>query len=182
MDLNQKEIVVSQGNVPLWKNIIAALLYTTSFVLLFMFVKNVSVFNQTTREIKRTGGLLNLAVFAFISGLKLSLTKTIFINIEGQKLKTQYNVGIISFKYYSKIPYLEYVSVFKPPHKDFFEVNLWYKGNKHFNVANYGEFQSAFDFGMLFSNKLNIDLLDATEKGDFKWIDKSAFKSNVLMD
>ncbi|GAA4080330.1 hypothetical protein GCM10022389_28060 [Flavobacterium cheonanense] len=31
----------------------------------------------------------------------------------------------------------------------------------------------AMSFGLLFSNKLNIDLLDATEKGNFKWIDKT---------
>ncbi len=29
------------------------------------------------------------------------------------------------------------------------------------------------DFGLLISNKLNIDVLDATEKGNFKWIDKT---------
>ena len=47
------------------------------------------------------------------------------------------------------------------------------EGKKPFNVFNFEEFQPAFDFGLLYSNKLNIDLLDATEKGNSKWIDKT---------
>jgi hypothetical protein len=31
----------------------------------------------------------------------------------------------------------------------------------------------AMKFGEMLSTKLNIDLLDATEKGNFKWVDKS---------
>lgn len=80
---------------------------------------------------------------------------------------------MIKVNYFSKIPILEYVSVFKNSQKEIFEVNLWYKGNKHYNVFNFEEFQSAFDFALLYSNKLNIDLLDATEKGNSKWIDKT---------
>lgn len=32
--------------------------------------------------------------------------------------------------------------------------------------------EAAYQFALDISNKLNIDLLDATEKGNFQWIEK----------
>ena len=92
--------------------------------------------------------------------------------MEKEKLKTEYAVGVFKYSYFSAIPTLEYVSVFRNPRNDVFEVNLWYKGNKHFNVSNFDDFEPAFQFGLHFSNRLNIDLLDASEKGNSKWIEK----------
>ena len=51
-----------------------------------------------------------------------------------------------------------------------FEVNLWYEGNHHFNIMDFDNAQQAIDYGKLFSEKLNLKLLDATEKGNSKWI------------
>lgn len=173
----EKEIVVSEGQRPIWQTIIAALLYTLSFGLLFMFAKFIYNNYQTPKNIKGAFGFLKLSIFSFMGALKLSVVKTLFIDFEKEKLKTEYRVGIFSVKYFSEIPKLEYVSVFRhyieSNESTVFEVNLWYKGNKHFNVSNFEEFQPAMNFGLMFSNKLNIDLLDATEKGNSKWVEKT---------
>ena len=68
------------------------------------------------------------------------------------------------------MPELEYVSVFNNMGAEQFEVNLWYEGNHHFNIMAFDESQPAFDYGKQFSEKLNLKLLDATEKGNSKWI------------
>ena len=36
--------------------------------------------------------------------------------------------------------------------------------------------EAAYQFCLNISNKLNIDILDATEKGNFKWIEKDNLK------
>ena len=177
MDLNQKEIVVSQGERPIWQIFIASLFYTASVLLLFYgFYKLylMGPYEENTRVIKGNVSFFSLAVYAFLGGLQFSLVKTIYINTEKQKLKTQFSVGIIKVNHHSTIPQLNYVSVFKNPGSDFVEINLWYSNNKHFNVCKYEYIDEAMNFGLMFSNKLNIDLLDATEKGNFKWIDKTS--------
>ncbi|MES2747587.1 MAG: hypothetical protein V4648_04365 [Bacteroidota bacterium] len=175
MDLEQKEIVVSQGKRPLWQIIIAAFLYTISLFFIFYFfylayegINNPNLFRGILREFPMC------ATYAFLGGVSFSLVKTIYINPEKGKLKTELRVGVVKVYHHSSIPQLDYVSIFKHPDSDIFEVNLWYNRNKHYKVAKFEEFQYAFDFGLLFSNKLNIDLLDATEKGNSEWIDKSA--------
>ena len=127
---------------------------------------------KNIRVIKGNVSLFSLSIYAFLGALNFSVIKTLFINTEKQKLKTQFSVGIIKVNYFSKIPELKYVSVFKNTTNENIEVNLWYSNNKHFNAANYKLIDEAMDFGLLFSNKLNLDLLDATEKGNFKWVDK----------
>lgn len=172
MGAKQKEVVVSTGVRPFWQTIIAASLYTVTlgFLLMFLYVLYKDHFEGN--KINSAVGFFKLAIYTFIGALNFSVVKTIYINLDKEKLKTEYSVGMINIRYYSKIPTLEYVSAFLNPGTLVYEVNLWYKGNKHFNVSAYDEFQPAFDFGVLFSDKLNIDLLDATEKGNFKWIDK----------
>lgn len=173
MEINQNEIVVSEGSRPFWQTIIAALLFTLSIGLLLYFVYLLSIVDyENTKQLNGSASFLKLSVFAFVGALRFSLVKTLYINLEKEKLKTEFAVGIFKYSYFSNIPVLEYVSVFKNPNKYEFEVNLWYKGNKHFNVSNFDEFEPAFQFGLLFSNRLNIDLLDATEKGNSKWIEK----------
>jgi hypothetical protein len=170
---NKKEIIIGGRSRPFWQLIIAAFFYTMCLLvfanLVFFFPDDIVSANGG----RVIGAKFWLATLFFIPALKLSVVKTIFINLENEKLKTQFSVGLIRINFFSKIPELEYVSIFKDTKAEIFEVNLWYKGNKHFNVANFIEFQPAYDFGFLFSNKLNIDLLDATEKGNSQWIDKT---------
>lgn len=166
------EIIVSEGKRPFWQTILAALLYTVSIALLFYFILILFKIDYSVREFKEASVFIKLAVLTFIGALNFSLVRTLYLNLEKEKLKTEYAVGVFKYSYFSAIPTLEYVSVFKSPNKEIFEVNLWYKGNKHFNVANFEEFEPAFGFGLNFSNRLNIDLLDASEKGNSKWIEK----------
>ena len=79
---------------------------------------------------------------------------------------------MITVKYRSAIPKLEYVSVFRNFKSEIYEVNVWYKTTKRFNIGCFEVFKDALNYGRTISDKLNLDLLDATEKGDFKWVEK----------
>jgi hypothetical protein len=176
MNLNQNEIVISQGQKAIWQTFLAALLYTASVFLLCYgsYKLYLMGLNETnTKVIKGNVSFFLLSIYTFLGALHFSVVKTLFINTEKEKMKTQFSVGLIKINYFSNIPALKYVSVFKNTTDENVEVNLWYSNNKHFNVANYEIIDEAMNFGLFFSNKLNLDLLDATEKGNFKWIDKS---------
>jgi hypothetical protein len=53
-----------------------------------------------------------------------------------------------------------------------YQVNLWYLQNKHYKMYKLTEEEHALKFGAMVAKKLNIDLLDATERGINKWVDK----------
>lgn len=172
MDVNEKTVIVSQGNRPLWQIIIGSFFYTIMLCLVALFFY---LFYKNSFDLERVNEIIapiTLAISFFMAGLGFTLVTTIYIDLEKEKLRTEYAVGMIKINYYSPIPKLEYVSIFKNPKSNIFLVNLWYKGNKHFEIIEFDYFSEAFEFGLLFSNKLNLDLLDATEKGNSKWVDK----------
>lgn len=170
MDLDKNEIVLSKNTRPFWHIIIAAVFYLSSLgVVIYAFYMLFAYPNDISVE-KDLGGYLTIALFALAAGLGFSVIKTRYLNLEKEKLQTEFSQGLFKIKFYSSMPELKYVSVFNNIGAEQFEVNLWYEGNKHFNVLNFDEAQPAIDYGRLFSEKLNLKLLDATEKGNTKWI------------
>ena len=165
------EIVIKQASRPIGQLFFASIFYTLGILLIYKYVIAVSE-NMDPKYVKGAGGLLYLSAMFFVFAIKLSSVKTVFLNLKKEKLRTNLSIGFVSINYHSNIPDLDYISVFK--NEAFFEVNLWCKKNKHFNIASFDNNLSAMNFALLFSNKLNVDLLDATEKGNSKWIDKAA--------
>ena len=86
---NDKNILISEGNRPIWQLIIAAFFYTTMFVFLFMFFYN---FEFTTENVKVKGSLayVELAILAFTAGLGFSVTQDTVFNLKEKKYKIQY--------------------------------------------------------------------------------------------
>lgn len=110
--------------------------------------------------------------FCLVGGIYFSMTKTVLIDTDKDILISRFNVGIFSRDIKSKVPELEYVSVFQADELEY-QVNLWYVKNKHYKMYTFAEKDSALKFGASVALKLNIDLLDATERGNSKWIDKT---------
>lgn len=165
MDLNEKEIVISEERKAIWQLVIAAIFYTATLYVLCLVFQYWSI-----RWIRVGTECLKLALILFAAGLFFSTRRIIYLNTETKILKIEYRVGNIKIDF-SKISDLNYISVFKNTNADNYEINLWYKSNKHLNITCFEDLNKAIECGKLFSIKLNIDLLDATEKGNSKWID-----------
>ncbi len=170
MDLDKNEIVLSKNTRPFWHLIIAGVFYFSSLGMVINGFYQLYAFPEDTSIEKDLGGNLTIALFAFTFGLGFSVIKTRYLNLEKEKLQTVFSQGLFKFKFYSSMPELKYVSVFHNVGAEQFEVNLWYEGNKHFNILNFDESQPALNYGRLFAAKLNLKLLDATEKGNSQWI------------
>lgn len=170
MDIHQNEILISQNKRPAWHFVLGGLFYLAALgVAFYAFYKLYTAPEDYSYE-KDLGGNLTIALLAFVAGLGSSIVKTRYLNLEKEKLHTEFRLGFLKVKFQSSMPELKYVSVFNNVGAEQFEVNLWYEGNHHFNIMDFDEAEPAFDYGRKFSEKLNLKLLDATVKGDSKWI------------
>ena len=167
---NEFELVVSEGQLPWWRVIVAAISFTVAFhvlyedLLLFYYVG----FSEKTGLIVAES--LQYFGSALVGGVSFSTTKTVLIDLDNDKLISRYCFGPITRDILTVVPSVEYVSVFKNA-KEQFEVNLWYKGNRHYKMYRFDSKSSAIDFATNVAKKLKIDLLDATVKGDSQWIE-----------
>ncbi|MEK8179212.1 hypothetical protein WMW71_02555 [Flavobacterium buctense] len=168
---NEYELVVSQGKLPWWRIIVASLFF--SYMIYMLYILCILFYKVDLVKVKPKGiaGIIEVAAFCFAGGVSFSITKSILVDLDKEKLVSIYSVGLFSKKIITALPELEYVSVFKVDDMEY-EVNLWYKRNKHYKMYKLTEEEQALKFGAMVAQKLNIDLLDATEKGNNKWVEK----------
>lgn len=166
--MNRNEILISQGNRPWWQKVMAAIFFTTTVIFLYYFFLYFNLENEDL--LKGSFGALNLAIFSFATGVGFSVFRENHFIFEEKKYKTLICVGPVKMGQWKQFERLEYISVFKNNSRDIFEVNLWYNKNKHFNISIYSEEESALFIGKQLAKKLNIDLLDATNPHNSKWI------------
>jgi len=170
MDTTQNEILISQYKRPAWHFVLGGLLYIAAIgVASYAFYMLYKAPEDYSYE-KDLGGNLTIALLLFVAGLGSSIVRTRYLNLEKEKLHTEFRLWFLKIDTQSSMPELEYVSVFKNEGAEIYEVNLWYEGNHHFNVDYFDEAKPAFEFATQFSEKLNLKLLDATVKGNSKWI------------
>lgn len=169
-DLENDEIIIHQGKRHFLEIVLGSVFFAIFIYLILEAIylwfeyQNFDLFLLLTRNLLLSSG------FLLVMGLTFTLTKSIIINPSSEKLISIYSVGVFSKRIESKIPELNYISIFKNA-KDEFEVNLWYEKNKHYKMYVFEKFGEAIALGKQLSKRLNIDLLNATKKGNFEWIE-----------
>ncbi len=103
-------------------------------------------------------------------GLAFATTKAIRLDTVKKTIISYYCVGPFTQKIQTKTMTFEYISIYLNTSGNF-ETNLWCEGNKHYQMYEFYEKEDAFKFAEMLSAKLKIDLLDATEKGNSRWVD-----------
>ncbi len=167
---NEFELIVSEGNRPLWMRIIAASFFFLMLYFLYELIVVIYYRGFDQYFSKALPRFVESIAYCLSGGIAFSVTKTVLIDVDKDVLISRFCVGPFSRGVNSKVPQLEYVSVFLDS-KENFQVNLWYVGNKHYKMYSFEEKEPAMKFGQMVSEKLKIDLLDATEKGNSKWIE-----------
>lgn len=170
--MKAKNVIISEGNRPLWQLVIASIHYTAIFFLLFIFFAKFE-FTTNAKVLKGSFGLLELALFLIPSALAFSVVRNFHFDINQKKYKIEYCVGPLRIGNWQPLPVIEYVSVFKQPKADgnfIFEVNLWYNRNLHFNIYESDGLESAFLMGKNVAKVLKVKLLDATSGTNSNWI------------
>lgn len=151
--------------------VLASIFYGISIYLLLLTIYNLCFDQSVPLFIYSLNKTMSTGLVCFAFGLQFSVIKNLLIDTDTNQIVSRYVVGPFSKDIITKYKEFEYVSVFLDE-KDLYQTNLWYKGNKHYKMYFFEEKESAFKFATAISNKLNIDLLDATEKGNNKWVEK----------
>ena len=171
MDIkNEFELVVSDGKLPIWKAVLAAAFFTLMFYNLYDVVTTLYLTGFESKISKSISRSMEGFGFCLAGGVMFATRKVMMIDLDRDKLISRYLLGPFSRDRLTVIPELEYVSVFYDS-KENFQVNLWYKGNKHFKMCRFAEKSPAMEFARHVAKKLKIDLLDATVKGNSQWLD-----------
>ncbi|MCB4807485.1 hypothetical protein LG651_04420 [Tamlana sp. 62-3] len=111
----------------------------------------------------------------FVVLIPLIAQHYIHLNFTKLKIKHSYSIGILTYnESWQDLKNLEYISVFKT--QNGYEINMWFNKNDILNLAALEDADEAINQGLFFSEKLNIDLLDARKRGYHKWVDKTASK------
>ena len=175
----KSNIIISESERPLWQIPIAALFFSIAAFILLFALYNIS-FNE--KGLILFLHRLEPCIYFVSVGIAFTFTKSIHIDVKNSKFRPTINLGPIKLGRWQKIENYEYVSVFAQPLQDggyIFEVNLWYDRNKHFELYEENDYKEAFIIGYELSEELNIDLLDATERNNYKWIDKDEWKAKM---
>lgn len=171
-DASSHEIVVKQGKRHPLELLIGGVSFSIFFYLLFLFCFR--LWKNDSFDV--VGSLYNLIILSgslLATGIGFTVTKSIVIDLQKNKLVSVYSVGFFNHYKTSEIPELNYVSVFKNS-KDIFEVNLWYGQNNHYKMFTFVHFDEALIFGKTIAKKLHLDLLNATQKGNSVWVEMEA--------
>ncbi|WP_417859606.1 hypothetical protein [Winogradskyella sediminis] len=175
----KSKTIISESPRPIWQMPFAALFFTmATFILLFALYDI---------QLSEKGFILFLhrlepCIISVSFGIGFTLTKSIHIDIENSRFRPTYHIGPVKIGSWQTIKNYQYVSVFHQPTVDgnyVFEVNLWYDNNKHFELYEEDNYKEAFLIGFELSEQLNIDLLDATEPNNFKWVNKEEWKAKI---
>ncbi|MFD0799044.1 hypothetical protein ACFQZJ_16340 [Maribacter chungangensis] len=170
--MERKNVIISEGNRPLWQLVIAALHYTVIvFLLFFFFVK--FEFTTDTKKLRGSLSLLELALFLLPSALAFSVVGSSLFDLNNKQYKVAYGVGPIRWGNWRVLPEIEYVSVFGQPKVDgsiIFETNLWYAGNRHFNIYQNYDKETVMLMGKSVAKLLKVDLWDSTVAHKGHWV------------
>lgn len=174
-----KQITYIERQKPFWVRITAAILFTIAIGLIIHFILTMD-FSLEERHLYGHLDYFQIIFFLLFFAIYFSYTINCYFDFDKKQFKREKTIGVFKYGRWKPLPALEYVSLFAV-NESTFEINLWYKKNKHWDLYEKYNIKDAFTIAFELSEALNIDLLDATIPGDFKWIDKKATKKEGKM-
>ncbi|WP_299548229.1 hypothetical protein [Seonamhaeicola sp.] len=172
--MSKADLIIRESSKPIINKIIVSLLYAGFFTYTIYLFMHKDIWNHPDRWTVII--LLSILLIIIFSSTFMSIAShSIHIRIEDKKIQHQYRVGVFRYKeVWQNLVDPEYISVFK--NGGYYLINLWYQKNGILNLMALKNYDKAIEKGLLISEKLNIDLLDARERGHHKWVNKKATK------
>lgn len=169
------EFTIREPKRPLLNKIIFAIAFSGFFTFIIYLFSS----NDFSSEDTLSVSIYLLWSFCFLFVFLTPIIARHYIHFNFSNLKIRHSYAIGCFKYnetWQNLDDLKYISVFHTSKG--YEINMWYKKRNILNLAVLQDSKEAIEKGLYFSEHLKIDLLDARERGDYKWVDKE--KSNTL--
>jgi hypothetical protein len=168
----ENHIIVSESDRPLWQIPLAALSFTLAVALIVIQFSNLEISNNGIKNAARSFELIALLTAL---GVRYSSKKNVYIDLKKMLFRPTFEVGPLKLGRWTQIKSPEYISVFQS--QTAYEINLWYQTNKHLELYKRDNYVDALRMAFELSEELDIDLYDATDPHNSRWIDKKATKS-----
>lgn len=138
--------------------------------MVLVFIKSISLLIEK-RGIMSVK-FITVTLFFTFCAIGLSFTKKVFVdNNKNVRIRfTLFKIKIISDFIFKDIKYISVLS--DSSHMDY-TVFFWLSETNKKNIVTLFNKEEALNFAILIAESCNIKVLDATEKGNFKWIDKA---------
>jgi len=160
-----KQFLKCISKPPLWKKLLAFILFILGFYLLV---------NKET-----------ISFLPLVFSLMLVETRGTEIDVFNKKYRNLYSVLGLNIGTWKELPNIDYVSVFKNTIKtkvwvssassvineEIITLNLFYDRNKKIKAFETYNQDEAFEIAKKMASALEIDILDATKRGNSKWLD-----------
>lgn len=176
--MEKEKIIIADTRRPFWQLLIAAAFFTFSIYVFCIYFLNM----PSSDKVHKHTAPLEVGIFSIAMGVWFCNKRGIHIKPLTKEFRATFEIGPLVFGQWKKIPNPEYISIFQQPltNGDYiFEVNLWYNTNKHWQLYANKDHRTVFLMGFDLSEQLNIELLDATNPNDFKWIDKDEWRQRL---
>ena len=168
-------IKIETKDKPILLQIIAALFFSISIYILGLYIYRFEYISYENFA-KNIAALLHVIPLLIFGGISFSGKRTMYFDLENKKFKNELSVGPIKNGIWQDLPTLHYISVFGVDSKYFFFINLWYGKNEYLEIFTVYKKESAFELGYQIAKKLNVKLLDATQKNNYKYLDMDKLK------
>ncbi|WP_340199585.1 hypothetical protein [Ascidiimonas sp. W6] len=180
------KVITLAGRRPIWQLLIASLCFTVAFYIFYVFVSNLHA-DLKGKQLNQHLQMLAPAATLIVFGTAFSMNKLIHFDISQKQFKIAYVLGFIKYGKWISINDFNYVSVFKQPLSNgssSIDINVWYNTNKKIRVIRQNSKELAIKTAKDIARKLELDLLDATNANNHKWINttKTASKSDSNLD
>ena len=168
-DKRTMDVHISEGTRPIWQTFIAAMLYTAALVSLYFFYKTFYI-DLENKRIEYYLDILEITAILFSAGIGFSVVKDYLFDFKNKQYKIIFRVGPFKIGKWYNFRNIDYIYVFKKNESEYL-VNLWYNTNKHFKLSMHNKADIAVFVGRELAKKLKIDLLDATDPHNSKWVE-----------
>lgn len=166
--MEDKDIYITYGSRPIWQRILAAALLTASLYFVYLFV--ISYQSNVDKNVKGLASLFQVAIFCFAGAIGFSRVIDYQFNLKERSYRIIYNFGALQFGKSFSFKSIDYISVYFNAGAEVVEVNLWYNTNKHFTMSHFQDPKKALESGAIIAKKLKIELWDATNPRQGKWV------------
>ena len=115
---------------------------------------------------------ITTTMFFLFCAIGLSFIKKVFVDTnKNVRIRfTLFNIKIVGDFIFKEI---KYISVFSDKSNKDFTVFFWLSETNKKNIVTLFNKEEALNFAILIAESINVKVLDATEKSNFKWIDKT---------
>lgn len=163
----RNEELIYKTKRPLWHLFLAFVLYFIGAAVLF----------KTCSLLLQKEGILGIkfllaSIFFLFCGVGISFSKKVYVNSCNEVI---ISFTLLNFKIVKDFIFkdISYIAIHSENNNKDFTLFFWFSDTNKKNIATFFKKNKALNFACLIADSINVKVLDATEKGNFKWIDNT---------